>query len=128
MVNGNGSLYARVGGETGVEQLVVEFYQRVLKEDGLGDFFYDVPMERLKKMQKEFFSIALGGPSEYSDFQLSHAHQGRDINSGHFRKFVDILFLTLADYDLSEEERYKIITHINTYVYDIVDYTQSVID
>jgi len=85
-------------------------------------------MERLKKMQKEFFGIALGGPSEYSDFQLSHAHQGRDIKTSHFSKFVDILFLTLSDYDLTEEERYKIITHINTYVYDIVDYTQSVID
>jgi len=39
MVNGNGSLYARVGGEAGVEQLVDEFYKRVLADDGLGVFF-----------------------------------------------------------------------------------------
>ena len=126
MVDGNGSLYYRIGGEPGVVKLVDSFYENVLADDSLRDFFHGVPMAQLKKMQKEFFSIALGGPSEYSDFQLSHAHQGRDINPTHFSTFVNILFSTLSELELSDEERYQIITHINTYVDDIVDYTQPV--
>ena len=127
MVDGNGSLYYRVGGEPAVVELVESFYEKVLADASLRDFFHGVPMAQLKNMQKEFFSIALGGPSEYSDFQLSHAHQGKGINARHFSTFVNILFSTLSEFDLSEEERYQIVTHINTYVDDVVDYSQSVI-
>ena len=91
------------------------------------DFFKDVPMPHLKNMQKEFFTIALGGPSEYSDIKLRHAHQGKDIKTSHFNKFVSILFATLSEIDLSEDERYLMISQINTYVDDIVDDTESII-
>ena len=72
-------------------------------------------------MQKEFFSIALGGPGAFSDFNLSHVHQGRNIKTAHFSTFVNILFSTLSELDLTEEERYQIISRINTYVDDVVD-------
>ena len=128
MVENNDSLYLRVGGETGVNKLVESFYEKVLAEKSLNNFFRDIPMQQLKNMQKEFFSIALGGPAKYSDINLSHAHQGKGIKTSHFRTFVDILFDTLSELDISEDERYQLISQVNTYVGDIVGDVESLID
>ena len=86
------TLYKRIGGRPGIVILVDSFYQKVLEDDSLRDFFIGVPMDHLKKMQEEFFSIALGGPSEYSDIKLAHAHQGMDIATRHFDRFVSFFF------------------------------------
>ena len=128
MVEDNGSLYYRIGGESGVAGLVDSFYEKVLKEESLRDFFEHIPMQQLKNMQKEFFTIALGGPSKYSDIKLTHAHQGKGIKTAHFSTFVDLLFSTLSELDLNEDERYLIISQVNTYVDDIVDDTESLVD
>jgi hemoglobin len=128
MIEDNDSLYFRLGGEPAVVALVDVFYQNVMSDDSLADFFKNVPMGQLKNMQKEFFSIALGGPSEFSDFKLSHVHQGKNIKTAHFKTFVYILFSTLSELNLSEDERYQIISQINTYVDDIVDDTESLLD
>lgn len=122
------SLYERIGGEETVIRLVDSFYERVFQDDDLVDFFNGAQVGRLKQMQKEFFTIALGGPSKYSDINLAHAHKGRNIETSHFRAFVQHLFDTIAEFDFSEEERYQIITDINTYVEDIVDDSESLVD
>lgn len=119
------TLYNRIGGRSGIRILVDSFYEKVLEDESLRDFFLGVPMGHLKKMQEEFFSIALGGPSEYSDIKLAHAHQGLDINTRHFDRFVSILFSTLEELEMSEDERYQVISQINTYVNDIVGDSQS---
>ena len=122
------SLYERLGGESEIIRLVDLFYEKVLADEEIGGYFSDIPMPRLKNMQKEFFSIALGGPSDYSDINLRHAHHGKGIRTGHFKIFVDILFDTLAALELSEDERYEIISQVNTYVDDIVDDVESLVD
>ena len=119
------TLYNRIGGRSGIVILVDSFYQKVLEDDSLQDFFLGVPMGHLKKMQEEFFSIALGGPSEYSDIKLAHAHQGMDIATRHFDRFVSFFFATLESLDISDDERYQVISQINTYVDDIVGDSQS---
>ena len=128
MIENSESLYSRLGGEPAVAGLVDAFYESVMADESLAGYFSNVPMGQLKNMQNEFFSIALGGPSEFSDFKLSHVHQGKDIKTAHFKRFVDILFSTLSELKLSEEERYQIISQINTYVDDIVDETESLVD
>lgn len=121
----NISLYERVGGEEGIDRLVNIFYARVLADKNLADFFSNTSIDRLKKMQKEFFSVALGGPIEYSDMDLSRAHQGKGIRVKHFRGFVDHLIKTLSEFDLSEDEINQIISEINTYVTDIADDSEA---
>ena len=105
-----------------------KFYERVLKDEEIGEYFTDVPMQQLKSMQKEFFTIALGGPSKFSDINLRHAHHGKGIKPVHFKVFVNILFETLAEFELNEDERYQIISDLNTYVDDIVDDVESLVD
>lgn len=89
------TLFARIGGEVGIEKLVTAFYDRVLADEKLAPFFEHVPMERLLTMQKEFFSEALGGPLYYSGRSLRQVHAGRGIRKRDLRRFTRCLLETL---------------------------------
>ena len=116
----NYSLYERVGGEQGIKDLVVEFYVRVMADPELAPFFRDTEIERLHRMQREFFSAALDGPIEYTGRPLHSVHAGRGIQAKHMKLFVDHMLGTLERYDLSEEELRDIISRINTYADEIM--------
>lgn len=114
------NLYEAIGGAAAVVAMVEQFYQRVLADAELKDFFADVPMDRLLRMQCEFFSAALGGPELYKGRVIAHAHQRLAIERRHFQRFVDHLFETLAGFAPSEQDRYEIIARINLYSEDVI--------
>lgn len=91
----NESLFDRIGGEKGIEALIGAFYDRVLADEVLRPFFENAPMDRLRTMQKEFFSEALGGPLFYSGRSLRQVHAGRGITKEHLRRFTGHLLETL---------------------------------
>jgi hemoglobin len=113
------SLYDRIGGASTVDSLVEAFYVRVLADPVLVGFFHHTPLDRLSAMQKEFFSLALGGPVNYTGCSLAHAHHGRGITHKHFSHFVDHLLETLRDIGIDEHDADLIIEHINTFANDI---------
>src|SRR6056297_3432119 len=102
------SLFERIGGEKGIERLVTAFYKRVLADEKLAPFFENVPQEHLERMQKEFFSEALGGPLFYTGRSLRQVHAGRGIRKRDLRRFTNCLVETLkeerGDLDLSEQD------------------------
>jgi hemoglobin len=114
------SLFDRIGGVHGLTRMVGQFYARVLGDRALRPYFEGVPLDKLHRMQLEFFSAALGGPTVYSGRKLHHAHQGRDISREHFQAFVEHLFETLKDYPLTDDDRYAVIARVNTYVDDVI--------
>ena len=116
----NASLYERIGGAAAIEALVDRFYVRVIADDGLRPYFDHVALDKLQRMQVEFFSAALDGPVSYGGRSMIHAHQGRRITRLHLQAFVDHLFATLADYALSDDDRYAIISRINTCADDVI--------
>jgi hemoglobin len=116
----NPSLFDRIGGVAAVTRLVSRFYGRVMADPLLAPYFDGVEMHKLRHMQFEFFSAALGGPMPYSGRPVRHAHQGRRIRREHFQAFVEHLFETLGDCGLSEQERYDIIARINLYADDVI--------
>lgn len=114
------SLYDRIGGEAAIAAMVDEFYDRVLADPELAPFFERTPMDKLRRMQREFFSAALGGPVRYTGKPLSHAHHGHGIERPHFARFVEHLLDTLQAHGVSENESREIIARINTYADEIV--------
>lgn len=115
------SLFDRVGRVPGVTRLIDRFYENVLKDPTMRPYFQNVEMRKLRRMQFEFFSAALGGPTAYSGPSMHYAHQGRHITREHFQTFVEHLFTTLQECDLSDEDRYAIIARINTYADDVFE-------
>jgi hemoglobin len=91
------SLYERVGGAATVTRLVDEFYARVLTDPDLAPTFARTSMAKLTRMQREFFTTALGGPETYSGLSLREAHQGHGITERQFARFAEHLLATLHD-------------------------------
>lgn len=96
------SLYDRLGGGPGVSDLVVEFYERVLHDPVLSPFFHHTSMERLHRMQREFFTLATGGPTTTTAFDLAEAHLARHIGEEQYRHFVQHLIDTLEHRGLDD--------------------------
>ena len=119
------SLFDHIGGVTGLTHIVGKFYARVLGDQALRPYFEGVSLDKLRRMQVEFFSAALGGPTVYSGRTMHHAHQGRAISREHFQAFVEHLFESLRDFSLTDEQRYAIIARINTYTDDIVGHSTA---
>jgi hemoglobin len=95
MLDKQQTLYERVGGEQAIGELIYKFYDRVLADPELKPFFKNTSMEKLRRMQREFFSAALDGPIAYTGRPLSHVHHGRGITKHHFALYVDHLIDTL---------------------------------
>lgn len=56
------SIYEHIGGAETLEQVVADFYERVLADAELAGFFAGANVSRLKGRQVKFFAAALGGP------------------------------------------------------------------
>jgi len=114
------SLYDRVGGDPAISELLREVYERVLADPELRPFFAETSMDRLRKMQREFFSAALDGPIRYSGASLAAIHFGRGIEPRHLGLFVEHLLSTLLSRGTDEQDAFDIISRINTYATEIV--------
>lgn len=106
------SLYDRIGGKEAVAGLLVAFYGRVLDDPELRPFFENVPLDKLRAMQAEFFSAALDGPIRYRGRPISAVHAGLGIQPRHVRRFLEHLLETLEGTGLSEQDRYDTYSRI----------------
>jgi len=113
------SLYERIGGEAGFESLIPAFYERVLADPELMPFFANSEVGHLHQMQREFFSMALGGPVTYTGLSLAHAHHGRGITATHFGKFVGHLMATLKEAGVPPEDADAVIARVDTFANEI---------
>lgn len=89
MADLSAGLFERLGGSTGLQQIVQDMYQRVLADDELAHFFNGVSLERLHRMQFQFLASALDGPVNYSGADLTAIHRNRGIRASHFAKFCN---------------------------------------
>lgn len=114
------TLYERIGGEPTIDRLIVTFYQHVLSDPMLLPFFENTSMEKLKVMQKAFFSIALGGPEPGIEISLYESHRGRGIERKHLTRFTEHLINTLREIGIEEADAQKVYQQIGMYSDDIL--------
>jgi hemoglobin len=113
------TLFERVGGEAAIAELIHDFYDRVLTDPELKPFFKHTSIDKLRRMQREFFSAALDGTITYTGRPLSHVHHGRGITKHHFALYVNHLLDTLRDCGINDQDVNEIIGRINTYADEI---------
>jgi len=113
------TLFERVGGERAIAELIHDFYDRVLADPELKPFFEHTSIDKLLRMQREFFSAALDGPITYTGRPLSHVHHGKGITKHHFALYVNHLLDTLRDCGIDDQDVADIIGRINTYADEI---------
>lgn len=94
------SLYERLGGEPAIDAAVKKFYQKVLQDKRVNQFFDGVDMNHQIAMQKGFLTLAFGGPKKYSGKGLRKAHKrlvDKGLNDLHFDAIIEHLGATLAE-------------------------------
>jgi hemoglobin len=119
------TLYQQIGGAAGIARLVEIFYSKVLADPELSGFFANVEMAKLRRMQAELFSAALGGPQRYSGRSMVEAHRHLQIGLHDYQRFVRHLFETLdaAGFGLTDQERYEVIGRLNVLTNDVTSAT-----
>ena len=118
--NDEATLYHRLGGEHGVERLLVDFYGNVLEDRELAPFFENISMDKLIEMQRELFSSALDGPHTYSGRPLKEVHAGLGITLHHFQRFREHLLTTLKDAGVSADDMHDVIHRVTKLKKDIL--------
>ena len=68
------TLFERVGGHQAIAQFIDQFYDRVVADPELKPFFKNASMQKIRRMQREFFSAALDGPITYTGKPLGYVH------------------------------------------------------
>ena len=114
------TLYDKIGGEETIKKMITPFYQKVLSDSLLGPFFAETSLEKLTRMQEQFFTIALGGPAKDTNISLVDAHQGRGIERQHLTRFTDHLLETLREVGVGDSEASEVVAKIATYSGEIV--------
>ncbi len=100
------TLYERIGGEAAVNAAVDLFYRKVLNDYRINRFFDNADMEKQIAKQRAFFTMAFGGPNNYTgqDMRNAHAHLvKKGLDDPHFDAVMEHLGATLVELDVPAE-------------------------
>lgn len=91
------TLYDEIGGKPAVAAVVDDFYERILSDAHLREFFEGKDMDGLKRHQRALVTVALGGASDiYRGRMMAPAHAGLGIHNDAFDRVLDHLAGALA--------------------------------
>ncbi|MGE4279332.1 MAG: group 1 truncated hemoglobin [Magnetospirillum sp.] len=93
----NQSLFDRLGGEAAITAAVDLFYQKVLADSRINQFFANVDMRSQALKQRAFMTLAFGGPGNYSGKHMRAAHAGLTLTDIHFDAVAEHLGATLNE-------------------------------
>jgi len=115
------SLYERLGGEAAVDAAVGLFYQRVLADERVSEFFDGMDMHAQARKQRLFLTKVFGGPDTYDgeDMRTAHAHLG--LNDAHFDAIVENLLATLREMGIASVELEEAARLANAFREDVLD-------
>ena len=115
-------LYERLGGEQAFQDVVAEFYRRVLADVSLAHFFSGVDMDALREHQKSFLIHAMGGPGDYHGRDMKSAHAGLRIEKKDFYAVADHLVDALAAMGVDEETIGEVVDRLEPLSREIVNH------
>jgi len=105
-IDKNLSLYERIGGAAAVDAAVDVFYHKVLSDYRINRFFDNIDMNKQAIKQKAFFTVAFGGPNNYTGSDMRHAHAKLvkiGLSDDHFNVVMEHLEATLRELNVTQE-------------------------
>lgn len=96
------SIYEMLGGDSAVDIAVDKFYDKVLSDPLVKDFFKSTNMKFQRRHQKNFITFATGGPNHYTGKNMREAHKHLNLNDIHFDQIKLHLSNTLLELGIKE--------------------------
>jgi hemoglobin len=91
------TLYARLGGDSGIAAISDTLIDRVSADPRLGRSFKDTNLGRIKKLLAEQLCDLSGGPCHYTGDSMKEVHAGHHISQAEFYGMVDTLRTILKE-------------------------------
>ncbi|KAB8334342.1 group 1 truncated hemoglobin [Scytonema tolypothrichoides VB-61278] len=98
------TLFDKLGGQQGLEQVVDEFYKRVMADNTLSKFFANTNMDKQRQKQVDFFAKIFDGPDQYKGRSMDATHTGMNLQQQHFDVIAKYLSEALAARGVSSED------------------------
>ncbi len=115
------TIFEQIGGEPSVIAAVDIFYDKVLADELLMEFFQDVNMKFLKSHQKSLITFLCGGDIVYKGKDLRTAHRHLKLEEVHFDQIVLHLTDTLNELGVPEDIVSKIIEKIEFLRFEVLN-------
>lgn len=78
------TLFDKLGGQQGLEQVVDEFYKRIMADNTLNQFFAHTNIDKQRQKQVAFFAKIFDGPDQYNGRSMDTTHTGMNLQQQHF--------------------------------------------
>lgn len=108
------TLFEKYGGFKSVSRIVMDFYEKALDSDQIGDYFENIDMARLIDHQTKFISSLLGGPATFTDERLKKVHASLKLSHTDFDETARLLRETLAEHGFEPQDIEFVMTEIES--------------
>lgn len=102
-----GTLYDKLGGAAAVDLAVEKFYEKVLADERVRQFFTHTNMQQQKQHQKDFMTYAFGGAKHWDGRPMREAHKALVTEMGltdrHFDAIAEDLVATLVELEVPQD-------------------------
>ncbi|MEH2352363.1 group I truncated hemoglobin [Nostoc sp.] len=100
------TLYDKLGGAAAVDIAVEKFYEKVLADERVQNFFAHTNMQQQKQHQKDFMIYAFGGAQHWNGRTMREAHKElvaeMGLTDSHFNAIAEDLVATLVEMEVPQ--------------------------
>jgi hemoglobin len=106
------TVYEEIGGREAIDAVVSDFYDHVLADERLAEFFEGFDMAELHAHQVQFISSVAGGPVSYTGGEMREVHAPLDIKEEDFDAVATHLAVALRENGVRDENVNVIMTEV----------------
>ncbi len=111
------TLYARLGGQDGINAIGDVFLKKLKTDTRVAAFFKN--KRDLKSLKQQLCQLS-GGPCQYTGKDMKAAHSGMQISDAQFDAFIEDLKLALAEKGVSSRDESELLATLRPMRTDIV--------
>lgn len=105
----NDTLYARLGGRSGIEAIVADIWQNHISNPLINKRYANSDPNEVKRLVTEMCCAGFGGPETYTGKDMLTAHKGMNINDTEFVAVCDDVLSALDKNDVGQREKDEIL-------------------
>ncbi len=118
--NANQTLYSRLKGEQGLENIVDSFIQHIANDEQIFHYFAKASVSHFRAGFITHLCDVTGGPCEYKGDNMVDIHTGMNINEADFNRIVELLVKAMEDNNISYPVQNQILAKLAPHRVEII--------
>jgi hemoglobin len=114
------TLYADMGGQTGIEKLVDASVDGYLADDRIKAIFDESNMDRIRMEMKDQFCQIAGGPCVYKGHDMVATHKGLHLTNANFNALVEDLQAAMDKCGIAFATQNRFLARLAPYQHQVV--------